>query len=76
MKANSLLLLLLVLLLVVSAACTRRIAPFSPHRTDSEAHRNAKSNQDCSECHDVVKVGREHRTDDNCLRCHRIVQGD
>lgn len=76
MNNKPLLLLLLVILVTLLVACNRRMAPFSPHRTQSDVHRAATTNQVCAECHDARTLGREHRVEDNCLRCHRIVQGD
>jgi hypothetical protein len=61
---------------ILLAACVTRIAPLSPHRTNTEAHRKAQTNQDCVDCHSVVEIKNEHKATDNCLRCHRIVQGD
>lgn len=75
MKRLVLLTLLLSLVLVVTA-CVNRIAPFSPHRTNTEDHRAVSSNQDCIECHAVADLGKGHRSSEDCLRCHRIVQGD
>jgi PBP1b-binding outer membrane lipoprotein LpoB len=63
-------------LALLLTACVSRMAPFSPHRTNTEAHQKAKTNQDCSGCHSVAEIGKEHQASDNCLRCHRIVQGD
>lgn len=57
-------------------ACVTRMAPFSPHRANTEAHQKARTNQDCSSCHAVAEIGKEHKVSDNCVRCHRIVQGD
>jgi len=64
-------LLLLTLLLV---SCTMRMAVYAPHRSDNDDHRKATTNVACLDCHDVVGK-REHQTDDNCMRCHRIVKG-
>jgi cytochrome c2 len=63
-------------LILAVAACVNRMAPFSPHRTNTEAHRGAKTNQACIECHSLADIGQGHQATDNCLRCHRIVQGD
>lgn len=63
-------------LAVLLTACVTRMAPFSPHRTNTEAHRKAQTNQDCSSCHPVAEIGKAHKASDNCVRCHRIVQGD
>ncbi len=67
--------LVLALVLAISA-CVNRMAPFSPHRTNTDAHRAAQSNQTCVECHKITEIGHGHQATDNCLRCHRIVQGD
>lgn len=66
----------LFLLAILLTACVNRIAPFSPHRTNTQDHQLAKTNTDCAECHNIAEVGRNHQTTDDCLRCHRIVQGD
>jgi hypothetical protein len=75
MKKLILLISLLSLMLVVTA-CVHRMAPFAPHRTNTEDHRAAVTNQDCIECHAVAKLGNGHQSSEDCLRCHRIVQGD
>jgi uncharacterized paraquat-inducible protein A len=67
--------LMLALVLAISA-CVNRMAPFSPHRTNTDAHRGAQSNQACIECHKTAEIGHDHQATDDCLRCHRIVQGD
>jgi hypothetical protein len=66
---------LLCLILAVSA-CVHRIAPLSPHRTNTDSHREAQSNKACIECHAPSDLGHGHQASDDCLRCHRIVQGD
>jgi len=63
-------------LLLSASACVHRMAPFSPHRTNTDFHRDAKTNETCMECHQLAEIGHEHKATDNCLRCHRIVQGD
>lgn len=70
------LLLLLVVLLTGLASCARRMAPFSPHRSTTDAHLAAVTNQACLECHPHAELGPSHQTGDDCLRCHRILQGD
>ncbi len=65
----------LCLVLAVSA-CVHRIAPLSPHRTNTVFHQQAQSNQACIECHQISELGNGHQAADDCLRCHRIVQGD
>ena len=68
---KSIVLLAAILLLF---GCTMRMAAYAPHRIDNADHRNALSNNACLDCHDVVGK-REHKADDNCMRCHRIVRG-
>jgi PBP1b-binding outer membrane lipoprotein LpoB len=63
-------------LALILSACVTRMAPFSPHRTNTEAHQQAQTNQDCIGCHVITEVGNKHKSTDDCLRCHRIVQGD
>lgn len=67
---------LLVVFIACTAACTLRMAPFSPHRSNTDAHRQATTNQACLECHNLSEIRTDHQPSDNCLRCHRIVQGD
>ncbi|TLM67653.1 MAG: hypothetical protein FDZ69_03930 [Deltaproteobacteria bacterium] len=69
-------LLVLIALLTLLAACTRRMAPFAPHRTNSDFHRTAQTNQACLGCHEIKKISRGHGASDDCLRCHRILQGE
>jgi len=75
MKKNLFTSLVLGLALLLTA-CVTRMAPFSPHRTNTDAHRQAQTNQDCAGCHAVAEIGNQHQASDDCLRCHRIVQGD
>ena len=67
--------LILVLLLAMNA-CVRRMAPFSPHRSNSDAHQKVHANEACFSCHDLADLGQSHQAGDDCLRCHRILQGD
>lgn len=69
--------LTLTLIVAVSlGACVTRIAPLSPHRPNSPEHRAAQNNAACIDCHAVATLGKRHQASDDCLRCHRIVQGD
>jgi len=61
---------------ILLTACVTRMAPFAPHRTNTDDHRKAQTNQDCSGCHSITEIGKGHKATDNCVRCHRIVQGD
>lgn len=63
-------------LALILTACVTRMAPFSPHRTNTEAHRQAQANQDCTGCHTAAEISKKHKATDDCVRCHRIVQGD
>lgn len=63
-------------ILLLLMACTRRMAPFAPHQTNSEAHRTAMTNQACLDCHQIKNIGNRHRASDDCRRCHRILQGE
>lgn len=67
--------IILLSLVLLMTACVHRMAPFSPHRPNTEEHRAALSNQQCIECHDIAALGKGHLASDNCLRCHRILQG-
>lgn len=58
------------------SACVHRISMLSPHRTNTDFHRQAKANQTCLECHQIAEIGKGHQATDDCLKCHRIVQGD
>jgi uncharacterized paraquat-inducible protein A len=66
----------IIVTLVALPACTRRMAPFAPHRTNTDFHRAAQTNQTCLGCHEIRTIGKAHQTSDNCLRCHRILQGE
>lgn len=63
-------------LALILTACVTRMAPFSPRRTNTEAHRQAQANQDCTGCHTAAEISKKHKAKDDCVRCHRIVQGD
>lgn len=67
---------IIIITLIALAACTRRMAPFSPHQTNTEAHRTALTNQACLNCHEIKTIGNRHQASDNCRRCHRILQGE
>lgn len=71
-----LLLVIVIITLAVLTACTRRMAPFAPHRTNTEAHRGALANQACLDCHKLGTISTTHQQSDNCVRCHRILQGE
>ena len=71
-----LLVILIVTMLATVAACTRRMAPFAPHRTNTEAHRAAQGVHACLGCHETQTLSSTHQASDNCLLCHRILQGD
>ena len=73
---KKLVLLLLLVLLIGLTSCARRMAPFSPHRSMTDAHLAAVNNQACLECHPYAELGPSHQAGDDCLRCHRILQGD
>ena len=63
--------------LAVAAACgPQRMAPFAPHRTNTDFHHTAQANQACLGCHEINQLGKGHQPTDDCLRCHRIVQGE
>lgn len=53
------------------AGCVNRINIYSPRRSNTEAHREARTAADCLDCHDVKGI-RYHDEDDDCLRCHAI----
>jgi len=75
---HRLLIIFLVVVLVASAfGCgARRMAPFAPHRPDSDFHRNATTNQACIGCHEVAGLRSGHQASDDCRKCHRILHGD
>lgn len=65
------------LAIAFSAGCaSRRMAPFAPHRTDTDFHRNARNNLACAGCHEVADLSSDHKATDDCVRCHRILYGD
>jgi len=57
-------------------ACPARMAPFAPHRTNTDFHHAAQNNQTCLNCHEVKTIRTEHQASDDCLKCHRILQGE
>jgi uncharacterized paraquat-inducible protein A len=71
-----LLVILIVAALATVAACSRRMAPFAPHRTNTEDHRAAQGIHACLGCHEIKTLSSAHQPSDNCLQCHRILQGD
>ena len=67
----------LVLAALLLGACgPKRMAPFAPHRPDTDFHRTAQTNQACLGCHGTKTIRTEHQASDNCLQCHRILQGE
>lgn len=67
----------LAVVLAITWGCgSRRMAPFAPHRPDTDFHREATTNQACIDCHEVARLPAGHQAADNCLRCHRILHGD
>ena len=66
----------LIFFVLFSSACVTRMSPFSPHRSNTEVHRFAQDNQACLQCHEVVTLSKDHKAADNCVQCHRILQGD
>ena len=74
---RQLLTLLLIAAVTMIAACgPKRMAPFAPHRPDSDFHRAAQAYQACLGCHEVKSIRTEHQASDDCLKCHRILQGE
>jgi len=71
-----LLAILILAVLATIAACGRRMAPFAPHRPNTDFHREAHANQACLGCHELKTLSGAHQASDNCLQCHRILQGD
>jgi uncharacterized paraquat-inducible protein A len=71
-----LLIILIVAALLTVAACGRRMAPFAPHRPNTDFHREAHANQACLGCHEIKTLSSAHQASDNCLQCHRILQGE
>jgi len=64
----------LLLLALTITGCVARITPFSPRRTNTEAHRQASTNRDCLGCHNVAGQ-RHHQPDDDCILCHKLAYG-
>lgn len=62
--------------LTMLACGPKRMAPFAPHRTNSDFHQSAQTNQACLGCHEIKTIRTEHRASDDCLKCHRILQGE
>ncbi|NJC89059.1 MAG: hypothetical protein FIB02_11115 [Desulfuromonas sp.] len=67
---------LTLVMLPAIAACPARMAPFAPHRTNTDFHRTAQNNQACLGCHEVKTIRIAHQPSDDCLKCHRILQGE
>lgn len=67
---------LTVAMLPALAACPARMAPFAPHRTNTDFHNAAHTNQACLECHATKTIRTAHQDSDDCLKCHRILQGE
>ena len=67
---------LVLVLLSAGLACTRRMSPFSPHRPNTQEHRAAQTNQACLGCHELRAIPSDHHGTDDCLKCHRILQGE
>lgn len=70
------LLVLLIAAPLALTACPNRMAPFAPHRTNTDFHRAAHSNQTCLGCHELKTIRTAHQASDDCLKCHRILQGE
>lgn len=69
--------MLVITLIVVTLGCSaRRMAPFAPHRTNTESHQKAEDSQACLGCHEMTSLSNAHKATDDCLRCHRILYGD
>jgi hypothetical protein len=69
-------LLLITALLGVAVGCARRMAPFAPHRTNTDFHRAVLNSRNCIECHALNTLSSDHGAADDCLKCHRILQGE
>ena len=68
---------LVALVIATSWGCgARRMAPFAPHRPDSDFHRSATTNQACVGCHEVAALRGGHQASDDCHKCYRILHGD
>lgn len=59
--------------LLLLAACTIRMGAFSPRRPDIQQHRQV-TNADCLGCHELATL-EKHKSNDNCVRCHKLVKG-
>ncbi|MDF1578996.1 MAG: hypothetical protein RQ753_06380 [Desulfurivibrionaceae bacterium] len=71
MRKNILMVLLLVMM---SAGCAVRRPLFSPHRPADSDHRRAETVEQCLACHRDDMPHAPGRGD--CLRCHRILEGE
>ena len=69
-------LVLAIAVLPALVACPARMAPFAPHRTNTDFHHEARDNQACLGCHEVKTIRTVHQASDDCLKCHRILQGE
>lgn len=66
--------MLVMMLVILSAACAVRRPLFSPHRPPDRDHREAKTVEQCLVCHQDNIPHDPGRGD--CLRCHRILEGE
>jgi len=66
--------LLIATVLMLFSACAVRRPLFSPHRPADLDHRQARTVEQCLACH----LGNMPHDPDrgNCLRCHRILEGE
>lgn len=64
---------LVMLLLLILTACTVRMGTFAPRRSDTPVHREA-TRDTCLDCHDLSKMS-DHKSTEDCLRCHKLVKG-
>jgi hypothetical protein len=61
------------LLFLLLTACTIRMGAFAPRRPDITEHRKV-TNADCLGCHDPAQQ-KDHKSEDDCLRCHHLIKG-
>jgi len=64
---------LIVFLMVFLCACTMRMGAFAPRLPDISEHHELVRD-DCAGCHDM-SAHKDHKTDEDCLRCHHLIKG-
>ena len=67
---------LVVILAALSVACSVARPLFSPHRPADQDHREAKTIEQCLGCHRDNLPHDPNIGSGDCLKCHRIFEGE